>query len=181
MIDNPRRRMVMAKALLRIFPKRACRFTVKNVVWWLEKLKVDGDSVAVPALCAEDVDLTNPQVYYANIMRIWELKRELIMACKAQDVEARWVGGPPTAIKRYSGSFVQLLMDRIMMDVNCYGTENFIRINREWRAELDANNVQLYPSPELKVKATVTSMTDRTVYSTDLIRPFAGLTTAEGA
>jgi hypothetical protein len=183
MNDTPHKRKVMAKALLRIFPKRAARFTVKNVIWWLEKLNVDGDSVAVPALCTEDVDLTDSEVFNANIMRIWELKRELIMGCKAQDVEARWMGGPPTAIKRYTGSFAQLLMDRIMMDVNCYGTANFVRINREWRAELEANNVQLYPLPKtLRARAlSATTTTDElTVYSTDVSCPFEG-TTAEWA
>jgi hypothetical protein len=163
----------MAKAILRIFPRKASRFTVKNVVWWLEKLKVDGDSIAVPALCQENVDLTDSLAFNANLMRIWELKRELIMGCKAQDVSARWMGGPPTAIKRYTGSFLQLLMDRLMMDIDCYGTVNFVRINREWRAEKEANNVQLYPLPttlqdleNVKLSPTsATTTTDTTVYS----------------
>lgn len=123
------------RAVFRIFPRQGCKYTVKNVLWWLENLEVDNDTVMVPALCSKDVDMTNRTTYLDNLKRIWELKGEVIMGCKAQDVEARWTGGPPTNIQLYTGSFLQLLMDRILSDIASNGTRNFIRINSAFKKD----------------------------------------------
>jgi hypothetical protein len=123
------------RAVFRIFPRQGCKYTVKNVLWWLENLGVDNDTVMVPALCSKDLDATDHTTYLDNLRRIWELKGELIMGCKAQDVEARWVGGPPSDIRRHTGSFLQLLMDRILSDIASNGTRNFIRINTAFKKD----------------------------------------------
>ena len=125
------------RAVFRMFPRKACKYTVANVLWWLKELEVDNDTVMVPALCSKDLDLTDHTAYLDNLKRIWELKGELIMGCKAQDVEARWVGGPPSNIRRYKGSFLQLLMDRILSDIASNGTRNFIRINKAFKSHLE--------------------------------------------
>lgn len=123
------------RAVFRIFPKQATRYTVKNVLWWLKELDVDNDTVMVPALCGATPDVIDYTTYLANLKRIWEFKNTLIMGCLAQDVMAQWVGGPPNDIRRHKGSFLQLLMDRIMADINTHGTSNFIRINRRFKEQ----------------------------------------------
>ena len=134
---DPKKRAGM-RAVFRIFPKQACMYTVKNVLWWLEKLGVDNDTVMVPALCGVETDFTDHTIYLSNLKRVWELKNTLIMGCYAQDVTACWIGGPPSDIRRHSGSFLQFLMDRIMADiVSKGGVSNFIRINREFKKLYD--------------------------------------------
>lgn len=121
------------RAVLRIFPKQACKYTVADVIWWLEELEVDDDSIAVPALYTEDLDFRAPRVYLNHLKRVWELKKELIVSCKAQDVKAWWIGGPPTDLRRRQGSFVQLLLDRIFADIVEHGCVNFVRINKKFK------------------------------------------------
>ena len=144
------------RAVFRIFPKQACLFTVKNVLWWLEKLGVDNDTVMVPALCGVEIDVTtDPRVLYlSNLKRVWELKHTLIMGCYAQDVAAYWVGGPPSDIRRHNGSFLQFLIDRIMADiVSKGGVSNFLRINREFK--------KLYNKPTKKRKTWIEKTEDK--------------------
>lgn len=123
------------RAVFRIFPKQAVRYTVKNVLWWLKELDVDNDTIMVPALCGATPDVIDHTTYMTNLKRVWELNNTLIMGCLAQDVMAQWIGGPPNDIRRHKGSFLQLLMDRIMVDINAHGTSNFIKINRRFKEE----------------------------------------------
>jgi hypothetical protein len=116
-----------------MFPRQCCAYTVGDVLWWLKELGVDGDAICIPALCTEIVDLRKSFNYRANLRRIWSLKKEVITACVAQEVPAFWVGGPPNNVRRFKGSMLQLLMDRILADVNAHGIQTFIEINKEFK------------------------------------------------
>jgi len=140
------------RAVFRIFPKQATRYTVQNVLWWLKELDVDNDTIVVPALCEADPDVIDYTVYMANLKRIWELKGTLIMGCLAQDVTAQWVGGPPNDIRRHKGSFLQLLMDRIMADITTHGTSNFIKLNRKFKDVHPKFKTRQIPKGPLKVQ-----------------------------
>lgn len=114
-----KKRNAYIRAILRAFPKQACRYTVKDAIWWLEELNVGFDTVTIPSISEVP-------------MRIWELKSSVIVHVLAQDVPAKWYGGPHI-IKVYNGHMMQFLMDRILTEVKQHGTSHFLAVSRRFK------------------------------------------------
>jgi len=114
--DTRQKRKSYMRAVFRVFPKQACQYTVKDVIWWMEELNCGHDTVTIPAVG------DTPQ-------RMWQLKSSPIIHAKAQDVPGEWYGGP-RVIKKYKGHLMQLLMDRILTEINSHGTAHFLAVSK---------------------------------------------------
>jgi hypothetical protein len=130
--DNLRKkRNAYMRAILRVFPKQACRYTVKDIIWWFEELNCGFDAVTIPSVSRGPV-------------RIWELKSSVIVHVLAQNVPAKWYGGP-RVIKVYNGHMMQFLMDRILTEVKQHGVNHFIAVSKRFKAlkRLEARTLAL--------------------------------------
>ena len=107
------------RAILRVFPRQASQYTVQDVIWWMEELHCGRDTVTI--LSVGD----GPQ-------RMWELKSSPVARAKAKDVLGEWYGGP-RYIKKYKGHMMQLLMDRILTEVDAHGTAYFLAASKRFR------------------------------------------------
>lgn len=116
-----KKRAAVLRACLRMFPRQACKFTVRDVIWWMDALGCSQNTIRVPCVSS-------------RILRVWELESSNIVLCPAQDIPALWYGGP-RIIKKYQGHLMQLLMDRVLSEVLVNGISFFININKRFRSK----------------------------------------------
>jgi len=107
---------------MRLFPRQACRFTVKDMIWWMDELGCGNDTAIVPCV-KRDVPI-----------RIWELAATNIAMLPAQDIPAKWIGGA-RVIKHYEGHLMQLLMDRVLTEIKTNGMGKFLQTNKKFKEE----------------------------------------------
>lgn len=124
--DTRKKRKAYMRAILRVFPSQASQYTVQDVIWWMEELHCGHDTVTI--LSVGD----GPQ-------RMWELKSSPVARAKAQDVSGEWYGGP-RYIKKYKGHLMQLLMDRILTEVDAHGTAYFLAASKRFRTMKNAKD-----------------------------------------
>lgn len=128
MLEGTRKkRKAYMRAILRVFPSQASQYTVQDVIWWMEELHCGHDTVTIPAIG------DGPK-------RMWELKSSPIIHVKAQDVPGEWYGGP-RYIKKYKGHLMQLLMDRILTEVDTHGTVYFLAASKRFRTMKNTRDV----------------------------------------
>jgi len=124
--DTCKKRKAYIRAILRVFPRQASQYTVQDVVWWMEELNCGHDTVTIS--------------YLGDVPKMmWELKSSPIVHARAQDISGEWYGGP-RYIKKYKGHLMQLLMDRILSEVDIHGAADFLAISKRFRAMKNAEH-----------------------------------------
>jgi hypothetical protein len=101
--------------------------------------------------------------------RMWELKSSPVVIAKAQNVSGEWYGGP-RYIKKYKGHLMQLLMDRILSEVDTHGTADFLAISKKFRAIKNA--VHVVKTKPVEIYSTASTPTNSTLYGCNMKSEF---------